>query len=117
MILGRHPIINRIFLPSPKSNTKTLAMSPRDPHAIGVIENKVLTVAFYERKTYMKKSILIPFKVKEQGGIALEYLIVSAFALALTLASIAYITKVIENKFTILERNLGVPFEFEMGLD
>lgn len=92
-------------------------MSPRDSHAIGVIDDKILTVAFYERKTCMKKSTLFPYKSREQGGIALEYLIVSAFALALTLASVAYISKIIENKFTILERNLGVPFEFEIGLD
>ena len=49
----------------------------------------------------------------EQGGAALEYIVVSVFGLLLSIAAIAFVGQAAEEKLRTLEEKLGVDFDFE----
>lgn len=48
---------------------------------------------------------------REEGSIALEYVIISAFAALLSLAALGFVTKIVQSKTAELESQLGVSFD------
>ncbi|SMF55629.1 hypothetical protein [Pseudobacteriovorax antillogorgiicola] len=49
----------------------------------------------------------------QQGGAALEYVVVSVFGLVLSIGAIAFISDSIESKFSKLEEAVGIEFDMK----
>ena len=61
---------------------------------------------------FLKKQLVIHSTQKNQrGGAALEYILVSSFALVLTLSALGFIGKAIKNKVAEMEDKLGSSLE------
>ncbi len=49
--------------------------------------------------------------VREAGGVALEYVLVTTFAMVMSLAMLAIVTSVIESKLEVVAERLGIEWE------
>lgn len=57
--------------------------------------------------------LLLPFfpNQKSKGGAAIEYIIVSTFALLLAVAGITFVSKTVKEKIKTIEEKLGITLE------
>ena len=50
-------------------------------------------------------------KTRSRGGAAIEYIIVSTFAMLMAVGAIAFVSKTLKSKMSKLEEKLGVTFD------
>lgn len=51
------------------------------------------------------------FRGRQEGGAAVEYVIVSTFATLLAVAAIAFVGSVVKDKVKTMEQKLGIQFD------
>lgn len=63
----------------------------------------------------MKTHAIRPFcRDHQSGSVALEYILVSAFAAILSIAALTFVNKIVKTKAEKIEEKLGITFD---GLD
>ena len=66
----------------------------------------------------MKKFWVLPLYKKSSGGVAIEYIIITTFATAISIAAIGFIAKAFESKLQTMSQKLNIQMsDDDMNLD